>query len=145
MSSTPLGTRSLKIKIGAVEFNADVSNTEIVAGAADSDFTSFAQAASGGARKYTLKFTATQDPADATSLWSKVWLNAGSTAAVSVNPYGGATFSASNPGFTGNVTIKEPDGTLLGGSADASTTARFTMDCEWEWTAKPTLVTTGTY
>lgn len=145
MSSTPLGTRSLKIKVGAVEYNTDVSNVEIVAGAADSDFTSFAQAAAGGSRKYTLKFTATQDPGDTTSLWTKLWTAAGTTAAVSVNPYGITTFTATNPGFTGNVTIKEPDGTLVGGGADASTTAKFTIDVEWDFTAKPTLVTTGTY
>lgn len=145
MSTTPLGTRSLKLKIGTVEYNADVTDCEIVSAASDSDFLTFAQAASGGARKYTLKFTCSQDPADATSIWSKIWLNAGTTAAVVVNPYGGATLSATNPALSGNVTIKEPDGTLLGGAADDSTTARFTMDVEWEFTAKPTLTTTGTY
>ncbi|GAA1977517.1 hypothetical protein GCM10009798_43420 [Nocardioides panacihumi] len=145
MSSTPLGTRTLKIKIGATEFYTDISKCSIESAASSSDFTSFAAAASGGARDYTLKFTATQDPADSTSLWSQVFSNAGSTVAVSINPYGGTTFSASNPGFSGNVVITEPDGTLLGGDADPSTTARFTMDLEWKFTAKPTKVTTGTY
>lgn len=145
MSSTPLGTRTLKIKIGATEFYTDVSNVEIVSAAADSDFLSFQQAASGGARDYTLKFTATQDPADSTSLWNLIFGSAGTTVAISLNPYGGTTFSATNPGFSGNVVIKEPDGTLLGGDADDSTSARFTMDVEWKFTAKPTKVTTGTY
>jgi hypothetical protein len=145
MSSTPLGTRSLKIKIGSAEYNADVSNCSIESAKADSDFVSFAQAASGGAREYTLKFTATQDPADATSIWTKVWGSAGTTAAVVLNPYGGTTLSASNPGFSGNVVITEPDGTLLGGGADDSTTAKFTIDLEWKFTAKPTMTTTGTY
>lgn len=145
MSATPLGTRSLKIKIGTVEYNVDVSNVTIESAESDSDFTSFAQAAAGGARDYTLNFTATQDPADSTSLWSKVFDSAGTTVAVSLNPYGGTTFSASNPGFTGNVVITEPDGPLLGGEADASTTARFTMECSWKFTAKPTKVTSGTY
>lgn len=145
MSATPLGTRLLKIKIGATEFNVDVSNVTIESAETDSDFTSFAQAAAGGARDYTLNFTATQDPADSTSLWNQVWTNAGSTVAVSLNPYGGGTFSASNPGFSGSVVITEPDGTLLGGEADASTTARFTIECSWKFTAKPTKVTSGTY
>lgn len=145
MSTTPLGTRSLKIKIGSTEYNADISNCRIVSGPADSAFTSFAAAASGGARQYTLAFTCTQDPADATSIWTKVWSQAGTTAAVVINPYGGATLSASNPGFAGNVVITEPDGDLLGGEADAEPTARFTMDVEWKFTAKPTLTTTGTY
>ncbi|MCA1984796.1 hypothetical protein [Nocardioides nematodiphilus] len=145
MSATPLGTRSLKLKIGSTEYNADVSNCTIEAAAADSDFTSFAAAASGGARQYKLKFTATQDPADATSIWNKIWTAAGTTVAVSVNPYGGTTFSATNPGFTCNAVISEPDGTILGGGADSSTTAKFTIDVEWDLTAKPTLVTTGSY
>lgn len=145
MSTTPLGTRSLKLKIGSTEFYTDVSNCSIESAAASSDFTSFAQAAAGGARDYTLKFTATQDPADATSIWNQVFSNAGSTVAVSINPYGGTTFSATNPGFTGNVVITEPDGTLLGGEANPSTTAKFTMGLEWKFTAKPTKVTAGTY
>lgn len=145
MSTTPLGTRSLKFKVGTTEFNADVSNCRIVSAESDSDFVSFAQAAAGGARDYTLAFTATQDPADATSLWRKVWDSAGSTVAVSINPYGGTTFSTANPGYTGNVVITEPDGDLLGGEANASTTARFTIDLEWKFTAKPTQVTSGTY
>jgi hypothetical protein len=145
MSSTPLGTRSLKLKIGTVEYNTDVSNCTIEVADADSDFTSFADAAAGGAKNYTLKFTATQDPADTTSIWTKVFTAAGSTVAVSLNPYGGTTLSATNPGISGNVVVQLPDGTLLGGDADSSTTAKWTMDLEWPFTAKPTLVTTGTY
>lgn len=145
MSSTPLGTRSLKIKIGTTEYNADISNCSIESAAADSDFTSFAQAASGGAREYSLKFTATQDPADTTSVWSKVFTAAGSTVAVVLNPYGGETLSAGNPAFSGNVIVTEPDGTLLGGEANASATAKFTIDLVWKFTAKPTLTVTGTY
>lgn len=145
MTATPLGTRSLKFKIGATEFFADVKNCTIESKAADQAFTSFADAAAGGKRQYSLKFTATQDPADATSIWNQVFANAGSTVAVSINPYGGTTFSATNPGFTGNVVITEPDGTLLGGDADPDVTARMTIDLEWVFTAKPTKVTTGTY
>jgi hypothetical protein len=145
MSSTPLGTRSLKVKIGNTEFNTDINNCSIESAAADSDFVSFAAAASGGARKYSLKFTATQDPADPNSIWTKVWTAAGSTVAAMVNPYGEGTLSEDNPGFSGNLVVAEPDGTLLGGGADASTTAKFTMDLEWDFTAKPELVTTGTY
>lgn len=145
MSSTPLGSRSLKFKVGTTEFNMDTSSCSIDSAEADSDFVSFAQAAAGGAREYTLNFTATQDPADTTSLWSLVWASAGTTVAVSINPYGGGTFSASNPGFTGNVVIAEPDGLLLGGEADSSVSNRFTFDGSWKFTAKPTKVTTGTY
>lgn len=141
MSSTPLGTRSLKLKIDGVEYTADVSKVYIDSAAADSDFVSFADAKAGGRREYTLKFTATQDPADATSIWNIVWTQTGEEIDVEVNPYGGAAASAANPTFTGTVTITEPDGTILGGEADPSTTARFTMELEWKFTAKPTKVT----
>lgn len=145
MSATPLGTRSLKFKVATVEYNMDVSNVTISSAESDADFVSFANAAAGGARDYFLNFTATQDPADSTSLWSKVFASSGTTAAVSINPYGGATYSVANPGFTGNVVITEPDGDLLGGEADANATARFTVELSWKFTAKPTMVTTGTY
>jgi|SRR5690242_20525931 len=145
MSTTPLGTRSLKIKIGATEYNADVNDCQIIAGPADSSFTSFAAAASGGARKYTLKFTATQDPADATSIWRKVWMSAGSTIAVVINPYGGANASAANPTYSGNVVVTEPDGNLLGGPANSDPSAKFTIDLEWVFTGKPVETITGAY
>jgi hypothetical protein len=145
MSATPLGTRLLKIKIGTQEYTADVKSVKITSAAGDSDFVSFAQAAAGGSRDYTLEMTATQDPADATSIWSQVFNAAGTTAAIKIAPYGGTTISATNPMVTGNVVITEPDGDLLGGDADASVTAKFTIDVAWKFTAKPALVTTGTF
>ena len=41
----------------------------------------------------------------------------------------------------GTVTIQEPDGDLLGGEANASTSAKFTVEVSWPFTAKPTRVT----
>ncbi|WP_328530774.1 hypothetical protein OG984_06465 [Nocardioides sp. NBC_00368] len=143
MSATPLGTRTLKIKFGAEEYSADVSAVTLNSAESESDFVSFADAAAGGARQYSVAFTATQDPADATSIWNMVWLNAGDTVAVEIAPYGGATASAANPIIRGNVVISEPDGALLGGEANASVSARFTFDLEWVFTAKPELVTTA--
>lgn len=138
-----LGTRLLKIKIGATEFTADVSRCEITSKAADSDFTSFADAAAGGAREYALEFTAKQDLATA-SLWRLVWASAGTTTAVKVAPYGNAAAaSTTEPHFSGNVTITEPDGTLIGGEAKSSVSARMTFTARWVFTAKPSEVTTG--
>lgn len=126
--------------VGGTDFTAEVSNCRITSEESDSDFVPFASAASGGARLYKLAFTAAQDPATA-SLWDKMWTSAGTTAAVIVKPAGGTTASPTQPHFTGNVVITEPDGDILGGEANKSTTARFTFDCEWEFTAKPTRVT----
>jgi hypothetical protein len=137
---TALGTRSLTLTIGGEDYTAQVSNCRITAGEADTDFVSFADAAAGGAREYKLAFTAVQDPATGT-LWDKVWTAAGTTVAFIVKPAGGTTASPTQPHFTGNAVITEPDGDLLGGEADASSTARFTFECSWVCTAKPVRLT----
>ncbi|MGV8967194.1 MAG: hypothetical protein ACOH2F_13035 [Cellulomonas sp.] len=141
MSASPLGTRSLKMQIGSTEFNTDVSNVRITSQESDSDFTSFADAAAGGAREYHLVCTATQDPADLDSIWNMVWTQAGEDAAITLDAYGGGAPSPTNPIIGGTVVISEPDGDLLGGEANASTTAKFTFDIEWTFKAKPTLTT----
>lgn len=136
---TALGTRLLVLSIGGTDYTAQVSNCEITSQAADSDVTTFAEAAAGGAREYRLKFTGLQDLAVGT-IWDKVWTAAGTTVAYLVKPYGNTTASAAQPHYSGNLTITEPDGTLIGGDADASTTSRWTFECEWVCAAKPTKV-----
>ncbi|HEY1178607.1 MAG TPA: hypothetical protein VGF17_20830 [Phytomonospora sp.] len=133
-----LGTRSLTLSLGAQDVTVQVSNCRITSGASDSDFTSFADAAAGGSRVYKLAGTATQDMATG-SIWDQIWNHAGSTVAAVIKPNGGATPSATTPTFSGNVIITEPDGDILGGEANSSATARFTIDFEWQFTAKPTM------
>lgn len=135
-----LGTRQLVISIGGTDYTAQVSNCEITSQAAESDVTTFAEAAAGGLREYRLKFTAIQDLAVGT-VWDRIWTAAGTTAAVLIKPYGNATATVAQPHYSGNVTITEPDGTLIGGEANASTTSRFTFEAEWVYAAKPTKVT----
>lgn len=137
---TALGTRLLTVSIGGTDYTAQVFNCEIVSRAADSDQTTFAEAAAGGGRIYSLKFVMVQDIASATGLWDKIWTAAGTSIAALIKPYGNAAASASQPHFTGNVTVTEPDGTLVGGDADASTTARWTAEVSWDFTAKPTRI-----
>jgi hypothetical protein len=131
-----LGTRALTLKVGATDFTSSVSNVRITAGDSDSDFTSFADAFAGGARLYKLAMTLVQDPAEA-SLWDKIWTAPGTSIACVVAPNGGTVVSATQPTFSGNAVIAEPDGDILGGEANKSTTARFTVDVEWEFLAKP--------
>lgn len=138
---TALGTRLLTLTIGGTDYTAQVSNCRITSGDADTDFVSFADAAAGGGREYKLAFTAVQDP-EADSIWDLVWTQAGSTVAAVIKPNGdGATPTPTQPHFTGNVVITEPDGDLLGGEANTSTTSKFTFEAEWSYTAKPTRVT----
>ncbi|GAA0978212.1 hypothetical protein ENKNEFLB_02831 [Nocardioides aquaticus] len=136
---TALGTRLLTLTIGGEEYAAQVSNCRITTGEADSDFVSFAQAAAGGGREYKLAFTAVQDP-DADTIWDLVWTQAGSTVAAVIKPNGGTVAGPATPHFTGNVVITEPDGDILGGEANASSTAKFTFEAEWTYTAKPVRV-----
>lgn len=139
-----LGTRLLKFKVGTTEHTAEISRCQIVSGAADSDFTSFADAASGGAREYALELTMRQDLA-ASSLWRYIWAQAGQSLGVKVNPYGNTTATATEPHYTGNVTIVEPDGVLIGGEANSSTSARMTVEVRWVFAAKPVEVITGAF
>jgi hypothetical protein len=133
---TALGTRLLELSVGGSDFTAEISDCRITSQPADNAFVTFEDAASGGKREYRLKFKAVQDPAVGT-LWDKVWTGAGTSVAAIIKPAGGEAASALTPHFTGNVTITEPDGDLLGGEADASTTARFTFEAEWVFAAKP--------
>lgn len=139
-----IGTRLLKVKVGTQEYTADVSRCEVTSAPADSDFTSFTDAATGGAREYAVEFTLKQDAAS-TSLWRMIWAQAGATVAVKINPYGNATATATEPHYTANVTITEPDGVLLGGEANSSTSARMTVQVRWVAAAKPTELVTGTF
>ncbi len=136
-----IGTRKLTLSIDGDEVSPEVSRAIIASAATDSDFVSFAQAAAGGGRDYVLQLTFVQD-ASTGSLWDQVWSHAGDDIAVVVRPHGNGVASASQPHFTGTVTVTEPDGTLLGGEADPSNTARFTVECEWAFLEKPTRVTT---
>ena len=136
---TILGTRKLRFYIGATEYTDAVSDVRIVSGEKDSDFISFADAAAGGARDYTLKLTLKQDTA-AASLWYYAWGSSGTDVGIVIWPNGGTTPSATTPKFTGTVTVVEPDGDLVGGEANASNSGVFTSEFEWKFTAKPALV-----
>ena len=135
-----IGTRKLKIEVDGTEYTAVVSNARITTTESDADFVSFADAAAGGARDYALALTLAQDAATG-SLWSEIFDSAGTEVPVTIMPYGNATPTTAEPHFTATATITEPDGDLLGGEANASTTARMTVEVEWPLTAKPTRVT----
>lgn len=138
-----IGTRLLKIQVGTppVEYSAEVSKCAVTSAETKSDFVSFADAAAGGGRDYVLEFTAVQDAATA-SLWDEMWTNSGQEVAVTMCPYGNDAPSVTEPQFTMTATVSDPDGNILGGDADASTTNRFTFDCKWDLTAKPVRKTT---
>lgn len=137
---TAIGTRKLTVEIDDVEYTSEVSVCEITSAATSSDFVPFSAAAAGGGRDYGLHIVAAQDAASA-SFWSLVWSQAGADVPFTITPYGNATASATEPHFEGIATVTEPDGVLLGGTANASNTSRFTIDVTWPCLAKPTRVT----
>lgn len=137
---TALGTRDLVVSVGGTDYTSQVSDCRIAGAKAESGTQTFTEAKAGGARKYTIKFKLTQDLATGT-LWDKIWSAAGTTVAVLVKPYGNTVASPSQPHYSGNVVISEPDGDLIGGEADSDTQSRWWVEVEWDWTAKPTKVT----
>lgn len=135
-----LGTRTLLLSIGGTDYTAQVNNVRITSGESDSDFVSFADAAAGGLREYRLEFTAKQDLATST-LWDRVWSSPGTTVAYLLKPYGNTTATATQPHYSGNAVISEPDGDFLGGEANASNSAVMSFECSWVLTARPTKLT----
>lgn len=136
---TAIGTRLLTLTVDGTDVTAQVSTCLIKSGETDSDFVSFADAAAGGGREYTLELTFVQDPATGT-LWDQVWSHAGEEIPVVVKPYGNATATAGQPHWSATAIVSEPDGDLLGGEADASPSNRFVTEVEWKLTAKPVKV-----
>jgi hypothetical protein len=135
-----IGTRKLTLEIDGDLVAAEVSNVRITSGEADSDFVTFAEAAAGGARDYALAITLKQDAA-AGSLWRRIFDDAGEDVPYVVAPYGNVAPSVGEPHFTGTCTITEPDGDLLGGEANKSSTARMTVEVAFPCLAKPVMVT----
>jgi hypothetical protein len=142
------GTRAAVLRMATqavpatfADYTADSADIRIKTEESDSDFTSFVDAAAGGARKYTLAVTLRQDNA-VTSLWYKAWNETGQTAPYEFWPMGrpgSGTATPAQPKYTGSVVITEPDGDFVGGEANKSTTAVFTTEIEWVCTAKPVL------
>ncbi len=145
-----LGTRALVFEAATAaipgtftDYTAAVSNVRFVSAESDTDFVTFADAAAGGAREYTLALTMVQDLATG-SLWQKTFSETGTDVPVRVWPNGkpaGGTATVSQPRVNATVQITEPDGDWLGGEADASVTQRFTTEVGWKLTTKPTITT----
>jgi hypothetical protein len=135
-----IGTRLLTLEVEGDAYTDEVSVAKVTSGESDADFITFADAAAGGARQYNLEITMVQD-AVAGSLWDLMFTAPGTEIDYTIAPYGNAVPSPTQPHFTGTAVVSEPDGDLLGGEADASTTARMTASVVWPCTGKPVRVT----
>lgn len=135
-----IGTRKLKVSTDSDDRTAEVAKCVIRSAATESDFVTFADAAAGGGRDYFLDVKAVQD-AETGTFWDLVWAHTGEEVDIVVMPYGNATPSATEPHFEGTIVVREPDGDLLGGEANRSTSARQVIEVSWPFLAKPTKVT----
>lgn len=132
--------RTLLITVAATDYTAQVFSASVEADDADSKDITFAEAAAGGGRQYKLKLTLTQDMV-ASTLWDKIWSAAGTDVVVLMKPYGNASASVTQPHFTMSANVREPNGTFIGGDADANVQTRYNVEVEWPLAAKPTKVT----
>jgi hypothetical protein len=131
-----LGTRALTLSVDGVSRTADVSACRLVS----VPLGSRAPLGEPDAREYHLVGVAAQDVA-AGSLWDLVWDHVNELVDVEIRPAGGTVISATQPAFSGQVWITEPEGDLLGGAANASVGGRFTFEFDWTFTAKPERLT----
>jgi hypothetical protein len=145
-----LGTRALVLEMASaaaptvfVNYTDAISTAKVTTAESDTDFVTFADAAAGGAREYTLEATIVQDLATA-ALWRKTFDATGTDVPFKLWPNGkpvSGTPTVTQPSVNGTVQITEPDGDWIGGDADKSVTARFTAEVAWKLLAKPTIAT----
>lgn len=131
--------RLLTLEIDGTDYSDQASNAAVASGESDADFLSFAEAAQGGARDYTLNMTVAQDLAVGT-LWREIFDNVGDTVPFVIAPYGNEVATAAQPHIAGNAVISEPDGDFVGGASTTSTSGAHTVDVSWKLTARFTLV-----
>lgn len=135
MPTTRIKGKSLVFKLATVDYSADITNIVLESEEADSDVTTFADAAAGGATDWYFRGEAIQST-DAASLWSYLWNSAGTqTVAYVYAPNGNAAPSVTKPHYTGTVSLgRKPS---IGGDADSTWTFEFEIKCD----AEPTKVT----
>lgn len=125
--------KSLSLTINSIEYNMDCTSIEFVSEDADQDDITFAEVGGPGEKDWFMDVTAIQEFATG-SLWRYVWDNAGEEAIAFVaKPYGNAVASATQPHFSGTLTI--PAAPNFGGEADAT----FTYEVRFELDAQPTM------
>lgn len=94
--STRIAANALKLTIDGVQYNADISQAELVSEEAASDVTTFASAGAGGTSDWYFTISGIQST-DAASFWMAMWDNAGDEVEYEFAPHGNTTASATQP------------------------------------------------
>jgi hypothetical protein len=131
MAVTKYKGKDLSLTIAGTEYKDNLISVTIVNEEGDTDTVTFADLAAGGAVDWTMEVEAIGDYRS-DSLWGYIWANGGTTAAYVLKPYGNATASATQPHFSGNLTVGAP--AQIGGTADET----FTFEYTFTLTGKPT-------
>ena len=133
-----LGRQDAIITIDGVDYSTQLTNVEIRSAAKDSGQVTFG-GASGSSRQYSVAMTFIQTTGTDTLL-DMLWAHSGDKVDISFRPAGGSTTAAAdNPIYTAELTVSDPDGVLVGGSA--SVADDFTTSVEWLCTDKPVRAT----
>lgn len=120
---------SLKLGTPGTEFAADLTTWEISNDDADSDVTTFEDAADGSGRQEKLTGTAIQSTA-AASFWRYVWENRGlKNVPFTVAPHGNAVPTVAEPHFVGFLAIGARP--TIGMEANTSATSASTFEFEF--------------
>jgi hypothetical protein len=138
-----IGTRSLLLAIDGTDRTDEVS-TALITSTTKSTTRALADGQVGEMqiREYRLEVTTPQDPA---GLWGFVWANAGTLQDFYLAPEGNATATASQPHWSGVLSLTEPEGNFLGGAADASRRRILTASMSWLILGRPTMHDSGAY
>lgn len=136
----PVSTRiygaKLTLKLGTVDYAADIKSYELSFKERETDDLTFGEAMLAG-DEGTLKITAIQST-DTASFWAHVWANANTKAvAFTLAPHGNVTATATQPHVTGKLDIG-PRPTLGGEAGPAS----YSFEVEWKCEVDAALKTT---
>ena len=142
MATPPIPKRitgkSLRLTIGDVDYQANVSSYSLESEDADDSALTFYDASLGGARDWTLKLTALQST-DPNSLWRWIWEHAGEEISYTIAPHGNETPTSDQPHLTGRCIV--PAKPNLGGDAGKGNV--FTFESEFSCVGGPELLATS--
>lgn len=134
--STRIKGNALALKFGTppVDYWCDTTAVTLENEEADSDVTTFCDAADGGGRTYFLNITAIQST-DVESLWRYIWDQSGEEVPFTYAPHGNAEATPAQPHFIGTAKIGPKPS--IGGEAGVNVTQVF--ETRWDVVGVPTL------
>lgn len=134
MTSTRIkGNKKLTLSFGGIDYSCDATRIELLNEEADSDVTTFCDAADGGTRQWYFEIEAIQST-DSSSFWRYLWGSTGEEVDYTYMPHGNEDATVDQPHFTGTVKIGAKPS--VGGEAGQTYVFETRLDC----TAEPTLV-----